>query len=68
MSKRKRINEKDEIMGYGRCSYGDGTLFGISFKDNSEQRELIRLMNENDKPIVFCFGDAGTGNRNAHHQ
>lgn len=61
MSKRKKSNEKDGMYSYGRHSYTTGTLFGISFKNNPEQQELIRLMNENDTPIIFCFGDAGTG-------
>lgn len=34
---------------------------GISFKNNKEQTELIRLIYENDKPIIFCVGKAGTG-------
>jgi predicted ribonuclease YlaK len=37
------------------------SILGISFSDNPEQRELIRLMNENNKPVIFCTGDAGTG-------
>lgn len=37
------------------------SYLGITFKDNSEQLELIRLMNENNLPIVFCLGQAGTG-------
>jgi PhoH-like ATPase len=28
---------------------------------NQDQKELVRLMNENNKPIIFCNGDAGTG-------
>lgn len=34
---------------------------GISFKTNPEQMELVRLINENDLPIIFCEGKAGTG-------
>ena len=34
---------------------------GISLKNNKEQQELVRLMNENHKPIIFCTGNAGTG-------
>ncbi len=38
-------------------------LFGVDFRDNAEQRELIRLINEDPsrKPVVFCVGAAGTG-------
>lgn len=35
--------------------------FGISLKTNKEQQELVRLMNENNKPIIFATGKAGTG-------
>ena len=38
-----------------------GYLLGIDFTENPEQRELIRLMNQNNLPVVFCFGNAGTG-------
>ena len=34
---------------------------GISFKGNREQQELVRLIYENNKPIIFCVGKAGTG-------
>ena len=37
------------------------STFGVSFKNNKEQQELVRLMAEQDKPIVICVGDAGTG-------
>ncbi len=37
------------------------STFGISFKNNPEQLELVRLINENNIPIVVCTGDAGTG-------
>jgi predicted ribonuclease YlaK len=33
----------------------------IDFSDNKEQRELIRLMNQNEAPVIFCEGLAGTG-------
>lgn len=38
-------------------------LFGIDFRSNEEQKELIRLINEDParKPVVFCKGAAGTG-------
>lgn len=62
MSKRRsKYAEKEGTYAIQRSSYESGCLFGISFKENPEQRELIRLMNQNDKPIIFCFGDAGTG-------
>lgn len=35
--------------------------FGISLKNNEEQQELARLINTNDKQIIFCTGKAGTG-------
>ena len=34
---------------------------GISLKNNKEQQELARLMNENHRPIIICTGKAGTG-------
>lgn len=38
-------------------------LFGIDFRNNPEEKELIRLIREepSKKPVVFCLGDAGTG-------
>ena len=38
-------------------------LFGIDFTQNPEQRELIRLINDDPErtPVVFCKGSAGTG-------
>lgn len=36
-------------------------VLGISLKNNKEQQELVRLINENYKPIVLCVGNAGTG-------
>ena len=38
-------------------------LFGIDFRSNEEQKEFIRLINEDParKPVVFCKGAAGTG-------
>ena len=38
-------------------------LYGIDFGQNPEQRELIRLINEDPVrlPVVFCKGSAGTG-------
>jgi len=34
---------------------------GVSFKNNKEQAELVRLIYEKDRPIIFCIGKAGTG-------
>ena len=34
---------------------------GISFKNNKEQQELVRLIYEKGHPIIFCTGKAGTG-------
>lgn len=38
-------------------------LFGIDFTQNPQQRELIRLINDDPErlPVVFCRGSAGTG-------
>ena len=36
-------------------------FLGISLKNNKEQQELVRLMNENNRPIIICTGNAGTG-------
>lgn len=36
-------------------------VFGISVKGNPEQQELVRLIQENNKPIVLVEGPAGTG-------
>lgn len=35
--------------------------FGISLKANKEQQELVRLIEENNRPIIFAIGKAGTG-------
>lgn len=34
---------------------------GVSLKNNKEQQELARLINENRRPIILCTGNAGTG-------
>ena len=36
-------------------------ILGISIKDNKEQQEFVRLIQEKNKPIIFCEGLAGTG-------
>lgn len=33
----------------------------ISFDDNPEQQELIRLIEDKKTKIIFCYGNAGTG-------
>jgi PhoH-like ATPase len=33
----------------------------ITFKDNPEQKELSRLIKDNDTKVIFCDGNAGTG-------
>lgn len=33
----------------------------ISFEDNPEQEEFIRLINDKQTKIIFCTGNAGTG-------
>lgn len=37
------------------------SIYGVSLKDNKEQQELARLIQEKDKHIILCTGDAGTG-------
>lgn len=36
-------------------------VLGISLKDNPEQQELVRLIQEKNKHIIFCEGPAGSG-------
>ena len=36
-------------------------VLGISVKDNPEQQELVRLIEEKHKHIIFCEGPAGSG-------
>ena len=68
MSKKKsQKRTKNEERGFSNYSYyrgkkGDTShILGIDFTKNTEQRELIRLMNDNDTPVICCLGDAGTG-------
>ena len=44
-------------------SGGDFNLafLGVSLKNNKEQQELVRLIQENNRPIIICTGNAGTG-------
>ena len=37
------------------------STLGISLKNNKEQQELMRLIEENNRPIIFAIGKAGTG-------
>lgn len=37
------------------------SVFGVNFGNNEEQFELYRLINENNRPIIFATGKAGTG-------
>lgn len=59
--KSKSYEPQGVYMEYRTRSFDSGHIMGIDFTDNDEQRELIRLMNENNLPVVFCTGDAGTG-------
>lgn len=60
MSKKKRNTPQQESFSTFRRN-DTGHVLGIDFTENPEQRELIRLMNQNNLPVVFCFGRAGTG-------
>lgn len=46
---------------YRPRSNNPNNVLGVSFSHNPEQKELIRLMNEDGRPIIYCTGDAGTG-------
>ena len=61
MSKKKseKNYEQDSFSKFKRNDTGH--ILGIDFTKNPEQRELIRLMNQNSIPVVYCFGNAGTG-------
>lgn len=37
------------------------SVYGISVKNNPEQQEFVRLIEDNQHAIVFCTGYAGTG-------
>lgn len=37
------------------------SVLGVSTKGNPEQAELVRLIMENNRPVVFAMGNAGTG-------
>ena len=64
MGKKKQHNSKEteRYTSFRDLQSNDtGSILGINFSRNSEQRELIRMMQENDLPCIFCFGKAGTG-------
>lgn len=58
MSKKK---ERDFYYEFKSDGHQKGVILGIDFTKNPEQRELIRVLNDNRTPIVACLGDAGTG-------
>lgn len=60
MSKKQKSYEPFSYSMYKKSSNPNQVL-GIDFSQNQEQKELIRLINENNKPVIFCFGKAGTG-------
>lgn len=37
------------------------SVLGISVQNNKEQQELVRLIQQKDKHIIFCEGPAGSG-------
>lgn len=58
--KKENIDSFTEFIT-SRRSFNSKSILGISFEGNPEQRELIRLINQNNLPVIYCFGDAGTG-------
>lgn len=60
MSKKKKDYSETSYYGYSD-GHNKGRILGIDFTENPEQRELIRLMNNNSTPVIYCFGNAGTG-------
>ena len=60
MSK-KRQYESNGAINYRPRSNNPNSILGIDFSHNPEQKELIRLMNQDGLPVIFCTGDAGTG-------
>jgi len=62
LSKKKKIDDEGiDISQYRTSNSNSGIVLNIDFRNNAEQRELIRLMNDNVTPVIFCFGNAGTG-------
>ena len=59
MSKKKGSYNGGEY--YTPRSNNPNNVLGISFAHNPEQKELIRLMNQDSNPVIYCTGDAGTG-------
>ena len=46
---------------YNNETYNSTRENKINFNDNPEQRELIRLIRDNNTKVIFCDGNAGTG-------
>ena len=61
MSKKKKEYLQNNYVNYSYDGHNKGRILGIDFTKNPEQRELIRLMNDNATPVIYCFGNAGTG-------
>ena len=62
MSNKKRKNySSSSYESYSQDGHNKGRILGIDFSKNQEQRELIRLMNDRYTPVIYCFGNAGTG-------
>lgn len=61
MSKKKKEYLQNNYINYSYDGHNKGRILGIDFTKNPEQRELIRLMNDNTTPVIYCFGNAGTG-------
>lgn len=62
MSKKRKTDYLESSYAqYTSDGHNKGRILGIDFTKNKEQRELIRLMNDNITPVVYCFGNAGTG-------
>ena len=59
MSKKKGSYNSGE--SWTPRSNNPNNILGISFAHNPEQKELIRLMNQDSHPVIYCTGDAGTG-------
>ena len=54
----KNKSKKQQFPPYNYYRNDGNSLLGISFEENPEQKEFIRLINERHRPIVFCMGDA----------
>lgn len=58
MAKKKTDYQEPEA---SRFKKDKGSLLGIPLSENPEQRELAKYLRDPNYPIVYCFGDAGTG-------